>query len=488
MPRAPSDRVEALFDAALAEPTDARETFVREACGDDEALCREVLQLLEADAEADALLDTPAASRGGATGRSADERPLAEGDVVGDYVIEACVGAGGFGAVYRARHAVIGKRVAVKVLHADHAASSQLAERFVREARAVNEIGHPNIIDIFGFGQTPDGRMFYAMEYLDAPTLEDVLRRDGPMSLTHALPILRGLAAALDAAHARGIVHRDLKPANVILRRDPAGGWTPKLLDFGIAKLVDADEHAASATRTGQMIGTPAYMAPEQIRNAGVDGRADAYALGVLTFRMLTGRLPFTASNPFDVMVAHTQAVAPAPSSVRADLGPQVDAFVLQLLAKAPLQRPLPLTPAVAALAEGIHAPANSSGASRRILAAATVAAVLGAAAWAWTATRTPDRVETMPSAAGPSASPPRPSAGANGPAAPAPTRTPAAGASGPVAAPPQDDADPAPDGTSTTASEPTAETTTDEPASPRKSPDPRRPSLNADLESPFSR
>ena len=470
MSHAPSDRVEALFDAALAEPADGREAFVRGACGDDEALCREVLQLLEADAR-DGFLDTPPATGVATTARRDDDPPLAEGELVGDYVVEARVGAGGFGAVYRARHRVIGKQAAIKVLHADHAASSQVAERFVREARAVNEIGHPNIIDIFGFGQTPDGRMFYAMEYLDAPTLEEVLRRDGSLSLAQSLPILRGLAAALDAAHARGIVHRDLKPANVILQSGPQGSWTPKLLDFGIAKLVDADENTASATRTGQMIGTPAYMSPEQIRNAGVDGRADAYALGVLTFRMLTGRLPFTASNPFDVMVQHTQATAPAPSSVDPTLGSDVDAFVLRLLAKSPDERPFPLGPAVARLAEGNATPHRRSRQARRLLAVAAVVGVVGVAAWAWGSATTPTALADPPQTGAP---PPRPP-----PAAVTKSPSPSTHADdAPVSAAP-------PDGGTTTAPEPTT-TSEDSGASP--TPKPRRRPLNTDLESPFSR
>lgn len=469
------DRVEALFDAALAEPPDQREAYVRAACEGDEVLCREVVSLLQADASAGSFLDTEAAP---SIARLAppDSSPLVEGDVVGDYEIEACIGAGGFGAVYRARHRVIGKLAALKLLHPERAASRTLQQRFVTEARAVNEIGHPNIIDIFGFGETPDGRMYYAMEYLDVPTLEHVLEEEGAMSVPRALPILRGLAAALDAAHARGIVHRDLKPANVLLQRDADGAWRPKLLDFGIAKLIDPEAKVPAATESGQLLGTPAYMAPEQIRNETIDARTDAYALGVLSFRMLTGQLPFVADSAFDVMVMHTQQAPRRPSELRPELDASADAFVLALLRKSPDERPRDLAAAVRSLASApaastasaaSAASAASSRGRRLALVVVAVLAVLLTSAWLST-TRVPLNAQVPPLPSPPTLAEPAPSAS---PAAPA--VSPAATQAAPAPSPPPSAAapDPAPDDTK---SAPVAST-------PGKS-----RSLNPDLETPF--
>ena len=167
-----------------------------------------------------------------------------------------------------------------------------MVSRFIAEARAVNQIRHRNIIDIFSFGQLDDGRQYYVMELLDGEPLDALIERDGRLPLAEAIPILRGIARALDAAHAKGIAHRDLKPENVFLGRDPTARVFPKLLDFGIAKLLAPEDGPKHKTRTGTPIGTPYYMSPEQCRGRDVDHRTDIYSFGVLAYRMLTGVLP----------------------------------------------------------------------------------------------------------------------------------------------------------------------------------------------------
>lgn len=385
------ERVQALFEGALERPQDARADYVASAGEGDEALVRDVLELLEADGRSAAMLDQTVHGTHAPQLPCDVESPLEPGAVLDQYEILEPLGAGAFGAVYRARHTVIGKSVALKVLHAEHTGSGALAQRFIDEARAVNEIGHPNIIDIFGFGETDDGRLFYVMEAIDAPSLRALLKTQGRLSLPDALPIFEGLAAALDAAHARGIVHRDLKPANVLVRRDAAGVYVPTLLDFGIAKLA-RDHGAPQRTGTGAMLGTPAYMAPEQIRGQPIDGRADVYAFGVLAYQVLTGRLPFEADSAFDTLVAHTQQEPPRPSELAGDLAPEVDAWVLAMLAKDRDARPPSLREALRVL-RGAGPARGETARGRGWLwpAIAGVAGLAAVAGWAATADGGPE-------------------------------------------------------------------------------------------------
>ncbi|HTL31966.1 MAG TPA: serine/threonine-protein kinase, partial [Kofleriaceae bacterium] len=200
---------------------------------------------------------------------------LAPGTMVGEYRIEQIVGEGGMGQVYGAVHPVIGKRAAIKVLLPEICRSAQMVERFVMEARAVNQIGHPNIVDVFAFGSLPDGRQYMVMEWLRGQSLSDRLRR-GMMTIPEACDVLSAIAAALDAAHEKGIVHRDLKPHNVFLVEVRGQKPLTKLLDFGLVKLTDTGEdHRVERTRAGALLGTPAYMSPEQALGKGVDTRSD---------------------------------------------------------------------------------------------------------------------------------------------------------------------------------------------------------------------
>ncbi|HSD89519.1 MAG TPA: serine/threonine-protein kinase, partial [Kofleriaceae bacterium] len=275
---------------------------------------------------------------------------LEPGQVVGEYHIETKLGQGAFGTVYKAVHPLIGKEVAIKVLATKLSVDPEMVSRFVAEARAVNQIRHRNIIDIFSFGKLDDGRQYYVMEYLDGEPLDALVDRVGNLSIADALPILRAIAKALDAAHAKGIAHRDLKAENVFLGSDSDGALFPKLLDFGIAKLMGREEALKHKTRTGAPIGTPYYMSPEQCRGKDVDHRTDLYAFGVLMYRMLTGQYPFDGDDYMAILMQQLNAEPPPPSTHLPDLPSTIDDVVLWLLAKDPAERPPDLRTAVHAL------------------------------------------------------------------------------------------------------------------------------------------
>jgi len=275
---------------------------------------------------------------------------LVAGQAVGEYQVESKIGQGGFGAVFKAVHPLIGKVVAIKVLARRFSVDPDMLSRFVAEARAVNQIRHHNIIDIFSFGQLEDGRHYYVMEYLDGMALDALIERDRRIAPADALPILRAIARALDAAHAKGIAHRDLKPENVFLATDPDGGWFPKLLDFGIAKLMAPEDGLKHKTGTGVPLGTPYYMSPEQCRGRDVDHRTDYYAFGIVAYRMLCGMFPFDGDDYMSILMKQIGEQAAPPSSHAPELPVGVDDAVAWLMQKDPSQRPPNLITAVRAL------------------------------------------------------------------------------------------------------------------------------------------
>ncbi len=226
---------------------------------------------------------------------------LQEGSPVGEYEIQAQIGEGAMGTVYSAIHPVIGKRVAIKVLKPELCASPSQIGRFIAEAKAVNKIGHPNIVDVFSLGELPDGRAYFVMEWLRGEDLKVRLAR-GPIPVPEACDVLDGIARALDAAHVKDIVHRDLKPDNVFLHQVVNGPIMVKLLDFGIAKLVKQGGKGLDKTNTGDMLGTPRYISPEQARGINVDHRADIYSLGVMAYEMLAARPPFHGESAMDLV------------------------------------------------------------------------------------------------------------------------------------------------------------------------------------------
>jgi len=285
---------------------------------------------------------------------------LEPGARVGEYEVEGKLGQGAFGTVFKAVHPLIGKVVAIKVLARKFSVDPEMVSRFVAEARAVNQIRNRHIIDIFSFDKLDDGRLYYVMEYLDGETLDAMIERHGRIPLGDALAILRGIAKALDAAHAKGIAHRDLKAENVFLANDPDGGaagvW-PKLLDFGIAKLMAPEDGLKHKTRTGAPMGTPYFMSPEQCRGKDVDHRTDLYAFGVLTYLMITGAFPFDADDYMTILMKQLSEEPPPPSSIVPELSPEIDEVVAWLMKKDPADRPTDLRSAVRALE---HAAANA--------------------------------------------------------------------------------------------------------------------------------
>jgi len=271
------------------------------------------------------------------------------GWMAGEYRLGRKLGEGGFGAVYEAVHPLLKRRAAVKVLHRIAGSDSDAVLRFVAEARAVNQIRNRHIIDIFSFGRLPDGRHFYVMDLLEGEPLDRYLQREQRSSVATTVQLLRPIAEALDAAHAAGVVHRDLKPQNIFLVWDAAGETVPKLLDFGMAKLLgDSPVHTVSGTP----LGTPLYMSPEQARGDVVDGRSDVYALGVLCHELLTGTLPISGENTIGVLMAHLIQAPPRVSEVCPELPTELDAPVLRMLEKDPALRPATAGAALDALAQ----------------------------------------------------------------------------------------------------------------------------------------
>jgi serine/threonine protein kinase len=280
----------------------------------------------------------PVAAKGAAT--------TVAGQMAGEYRLRRKLGEGAFGAVYEAEHPVLKRRAAVKVLHQIADKDSDAVQRFISEAQAVNQIRNRHIVHVFSFGQLPDGRHFFVMDLLDGEPLDRRLRRDGRFPVATALQLLRPIAEALDAAHAAGIVHRDIKPQNIYLAWEPSGDTVPKLLDFGMAKLLG---ESPVRTLSGTPIGTPLYMSPEQARGEAVDGRSDVYALGVLCYELLTGKLPITGDSTIVVLMAHVTQPAPPPSEV-SDVPAELNAPVLRMLEKAPSARFATAGEALAAL------------------------------------------------------------------------------------------------------------------------------------------
>jgi serine/threonine protein kinase len=240
------------------------------------------------------------------------------------------------GAVYLGLQPAIGSRVAIKVLSAECAKSQDLLDRFFAEARSVNLIHHESIVSVLDLAQLPDGRPYIVMEFIEGQTLRELVQNMSPLPLGGVVQVMTETLSALAAAHDRGVVHRDLKPDNIIVTREGHA----KVLDFGIAKLAPGLDASSPRTATGALLGTPAYMAPEQISGAQlVDSRTDIYAAGVVLFEVVTGRPPFVGETLFDLMRAHIEHAPPVPRSLRADLTIALENAILRALEKDPARR-----------------------------------------------------------------------------------------------------------------------------------------------------
>ena len=278
---------------------------------------------------------------------------IAEGQSLGNYRILARIGVGGMGAVYLAEHPLIGKKVALKVIHRDLAGNQEVISRFFNEARAVNKIGNEHIVEIHDFGMSPEGEHFYIMEYLEGRTLAQVLSHERVIDVQRALHIAAQIAHALAAAHACGIIHRDLKPDNIMLVPRLGTSDFVKVLDFGLARTFAADGNQR-LTAAGVVLGTPQYMSPEACESKrDLDHRTDIYALGVLLFQMTTGSLPFDGGSMGEILVKHVTQAPPVPRAINGAIPPSVEQIILRCLAKSPDGR----FPTMAALRDALLDP-----------------------------------------------------------------------------------------------------------------------------------
>ncbi len=259
----------------------------------------------------------------------------------GKYAVQGVLGHGGMGTVYQGEQALVERPVAIKVMRSEVAADSDAVKRFQREAKLTSKLSHPNTIRLFDFGLTDDGLMYLVMEMLSGRELADEIQQRGSLELPQALDVAVQVAQALGAAHELGIVHRDLKPGNVFLVPQSDGSDLVKVMDFGIAKSID-DAEATQVTQAGMLVGTPAYMSPEQAKGAQLTANSDIYALGIILYEMLTGAVPFHAESMVSVLMMHVGRQPPPVRERRPDLANHaaLQGALDEMLAKAPDKRP----------------------------------------------------------------------------------------------------------------------------------------------------
>jgi Tol biopolymer transport system component len=328
-------QVEELFDAAVELPAAEREEFLRDACGGDEELRRELASLLDARGQVGDFLEAPAlevAAREFARGQPEPSRAQSQAAQttfagrVGPYRVERLLGAGGMGEVYLARDEKLGRRVALKLLPRKFVSDPDRRARFEREARAASALNHPNLITVYDIGEV-EGSHYIATEFVEGKTVRALIKEG--LKTKDALNIAAQVAEALSAAHGAGIVHRDIKPENIMVRPD---GYV-KVLDFGLAKLTEAAEDAPPAmqTQAGLIMGTPAYMSPEQAAGDAVDGRTDVWSLGVVLYEMATGGSPFKGGSRQETLNA-ILSKEPAPAT---EVNPSLPLELNHILSKA---------------------------------------------------------------------------------------------------------------------------------------------------------
>lgn len=259
--------------------------------------------------------------------------PLVGRVLGGRYRLDELIGRGGFGAVYRAQQLALERSVAIKINIHVHRPS--LAARFKREARVMARLSHPGCVTLLDYGEEDDGLIYMVQEYVDGQSVRELLDAEGHLDPPRAIHIVDGVLSALAAAHRLGIIHRDIKPSNIMISA-AHGEEEVRVLDFGIAKIFDSELDVTRLTESGRVIGTPAYMAPEQIRSLDVSPRTDLYAAGVLLFHLLTGRKPFEGSSVFDIYRHHLET---PPPTAAGRLSPALSAFIDRAMAKEPQGR-----------------------------------------------------------------------------------------------------------------------------------------------------
>ncbi len=253
------------------------------------------------------------------------------------YRLESKLGEGGTGIVYRARRLLIGDSAAVKLLHPDQMGHPKAVERFRREAQIAARLKHENLVNVYDFGVSKEGLIYFVMEIAEGVSLRQMIEDQGKLTETMTAEIMRQVCAAIDDAHRRGVVHRDLKPENILVHTTPRG-LQVKVLDFGIS--AQREIAGCKLTRTGGVIGTPHYMSPEQCKGEELDGRSDIYSLGIVLFEMLTGVVPFNSSTPTAIVVQQVNQTPPPLREINPKISPAVEAIVLHALAKQPGARP----------------------------------------------------------------------------------------------------------------------------------------------------
>lgn len=262
------------------------------------------------------------------------------GSRIDDYEVQSIIGTGAMGIVYRVQHAVIGKPAALKVLKPDYADDPEMVERLIREARTVNAIRHPGIVDIFGFGTLPNGQPYIVMDLLEGEPLDAWVKREAPASFKKVAPILDEVLGALHAAHQVGVIHRDLKPGNVFFESHPESRSHVKIIDFGLARQADRAGGSVRPTNPGTLIGTPAFMAPEQVLGTKVFPATDLYAVGGIAYQMLTGRIPHEAPSAIEVISQKMKFDPVPPRQWVPSIDEDVDSWVMMLLDREPERRP----------------------------------------------------------------------------------------------------------------------------------------------------
>jgi serine/threonine protein kinase len=386
-------RLKTLFHQALEVPADRRAAFVSDACADDDPLRLQLDAMLASVDTSATFLETPAADL---LSRSA---PLEKTIVDGKYRLDARLGEGGMGVVYRATHLALRRPCAIKLIRATETANPAFLRQFELEAATLGQLRHRGVVSVTDYGvDMRNGAVPYlVMEYLEGKTLADHCAARGPLPISEALPVLQAIAEAIDHAHQQGILHRDLKPANVFLGRDGSGAEGVKIVDFGLARFTEAArDHAFAAMHdpatagdhetvayfpggapaTVFRAGTPAYMAPEITRGEDPSASSDIYAFGVLAFEILVGRTPFQGSA-LEVLRAHGESQPPLPSEILPGLASALDGPLLAPLAKDPDARPRRAVEAVRELRRAAHVVElhrwRSRERPRRLLASAAI-------------------------------------------------------------------------------------------------------------------